>query len=260
MARKPLIIRDNQTLRRRFNELGAVDTVVGRVSIRPGEDGILLDLLERRVRLIPSALSQAISRRKTMQVRAFGPWMPPLTTAVYDIHQLLEALDLFPDRAVVTKQDGKNAGLGVQLWQSIEEVYSLATLGSLPFPFVLQPFYKGARDIRVIIIGDYLEAYERHNEANFRHNLHCGATSSPCELSAEQQKICHQVMVRGKFPYAHLDLMVSGKNNYLIEINLRGGIRGAQLSAAHYKEMTGAVHEEMLSTAEQLTVQDNLPT
>ncbi len=255
MARKPLIIRDNQTLRRRFDELGAADTVVGRVSIRPGEDNILLDLLERGVRFIPSALSQAVSRRKTMQVRVFGPWMPPLTTAVYDIHQLLEALALFPTGAVVTKQDGKNAGLGIQLWQSIEEVYSLATLGSLPFPFVLQPFYKEARDIRVIVIGDYLEAYERHNGANFRHNLHCGGTSSPCELSAEQREICRQVMARGKFPYAHLDLMVSGKNNYLLEINLRGGIRGARLSAARYKNMTGAVHEEMLmSAAEQLIV------
>ncbi len=253
-----MIIRDNQTLRRRFDELGASDTVIGRVSTRPGEDGILLDLLERKVRLIPSALSQAISRRKTMQARVFGPWMPPLTTAVYDIHQLLEALALFPAGAVVTKQDGKNAGLGVQLWPSVEEVYSLATLGSLPFPFVLQPFYKGARDIRVIVIGSYLEAYERHNEANFRHNLHCGGKSSPCELSAEQQKICRQVMVRGKFPYAHLDLMVSGKHNYLIEINLRGGIRGARLSAARYKEMTEAVHEEMLHAAEQLTAQGSL--
>jgi ribosomal protein S6--L-glutamate ligase len=254
MARQPLIIRDNQTLHRRFAELGAADTIVGRVSTRPGEDSILLDLLERGVRLIPSALSQAISRRKTMQAKVFGPWMPPLTTAVYDIHQLLEALALFPAGAVVTKQDGKNAGLGVQLWQSVEEVYSLATLGSLPFPFVLQPFYKGARDIRVIIIGDYVEAYERHNGANFRHNLHCGGTSSPCELSARQQEICRQVMIRGKFPYAHLDLMVSGKNNYLIEINLRGGIRGAQLSAARYKEMTSAVHEKMLKAAKQLTV------
>jgi len=181
-----------------------------------------------------------------MQARVFGPWMPPLTTAVYDIHQLLEALASFPAGAVVTKQDGKNAGLGVQLWQSIEEVYSLASLGSLPFPFVLQPFYKDTKDIRVIIIGDYLEAYERHNEANFRHNLHCGGTSSPCELSAGQREICRQVMIRGKLPYAHLDLMVSGKNNYLIEINLRGGIRGARLSAAHYKEMTDAVHEKML--------------
>ncbi len=246
MARKPLIIRDNQTLRRRYNELGTLDTVVGRVGVRLGEENVLIDLLERGVRLIPSALSQAISRRKTMQARVFGPWMPPLTTAVYDIHQLLDALGLFPAGAVVTKQDGKNAGLGVQLWRSIEDIYSLATLGNMPFPFVLQPFYKEAIDIRVIVIGDYVEAYERYNGSNFRHNLHCGGASRPCELSVEQRNICRQVMARGKFPYAHLDLMVSGKDDYLIEINLRGGIRGARISPARYKEMISAVHEKLL--------------
>ena len=50
-------------------------------------------------------------------------------------------------------------------------------------------------------------------------------------------------MQRGKFPYAHLDLMVTGSGEtYLSEINLRGGIKGAVITSQEYMEKIDAIH------------------
>ena len=246
----PEVISDNRTLRSRYAALRAGDVVVGRVSLRASEEHLLLDLVTRGVELIPSALSQLASRSKALQARIFEPWLPPHTRAVHDDHQLQEALTDFPavNQGVVTKLDRKNAGMGVHLWPSLEEVYSQATLGNLPYPFVLQPFFPAAGDIRVIVIADFVEAYRRHNPANFRNNLHCGGRSTPCTLKPAQLQLCREVMARGGFPYAHLDLLVTESGEtYLTEINLRGGIHGARIGAAEYGRRIQAVHERMLT-------------
>ncbi len=240
------IITSNDMLRRQYDDLQRGDTVLGRVALRPGEEYVLLDLVERGVRLVPAALPQLVSRSKTMQSRLFGAYMPPRTCAVHDIHQLLDAMAFYgEDEKIVTKLDRKDAGLGIHLWPSIEEVYTHASLGNLPFPFVTQPFHREARDIRVIVIGDFIEAYERHNAANFRNNLHCGGESRSWQITSAQLDICRQVMSRGKFPYAHVDLMMSEGQNYLMEISLRGGIRGAIVNAAEYKRLIAARQQEV---------------
>ena len=239
------IIRDNNTLAQKYHNLGPGDLVLGRVRLKPSEEFMLLDLLERGVRLFPSALAQQSCRSKVFQALLFAPQMLPYTIAVHDQHDMLAAVNLYGEkgiRQVITKLDRKNAGLGIHLWAGVEDVYNQSALGSLPFPFVLQPFQADSHDVRVIILGDYLEAYQRENIHNFRNNLHCGGHSQPCELSAEQLKICREVMARGKFPYAHLDLMVSGDKTFLAEINLGGGIRGAKIGPAEYKKRIDEIH------------------
>nr|MBF0222656.1 hypothetical protein [Desulfobulbaceae bacterium] len=242
------IITDNKALRRSYNVLQRGDVVFGRVSLRPSEETLLADLLSRGVHLIPSALSQLASRSKVLQAELFGPWLPARTLAIHDNHQLLEALSLFGSgQKVITKQDRKNAGMGIHLWASIEDVFTHATLGNLPYPFVLQSFYGGAKDIRVLVLGDYVEAYWRENTANFRNNLHCGGKSRPCALTAEQESICRKVMARGDFPYAHVDLMVTDQDEtYMLEVNLRGGIRGAIVNSKDYTAMIEVIHQSML--------------
>ncbi len=243
----PRIITSNQALRQQYNDLRRGDIVVGRISLRPSEEHLLLDLVERGIRLIPAALPQLISRSKTMQSELFSQWMLPRTRAVHDIHQLLDAMPIFTDdEKIVTKLDRKNAGLGIHLWSGIEDIYTQASLNNLPFPFVIQPLEKSIKDIRVIIIGDFIEAYERYNPTNFRNNLHCGGKSRPWQLTDEQENICQQVMKRGKFPYAHIDLMVSNESNFLTEINLRGGIRGAKIKDAEYKNRINKRQEKLV--------------
>jgi ribosomal protein S6--L-glutamate ligase len=131
-------------------------------------------------------------------------------------------------------------------YKSIEEVYSQAALGVIPYPFVLQPYVSGCRDLRVIVLDEYLEAYERSNPYNFRNNLHCGGEPTPCELTDAQLDLCTSVMQRGEFPYGHLDLMITGEGvTYFTEVNLRGGLRGAKISSTDYQKKIEDIHRKL---------------
>jgi ribosomal protein S6--L-glutamate ligase len=55
-------------------------------------------------------------------------------------------------------------------------------------------------------------------------------------------------MQRGKFPYAHLDLMVFENDAcYLSEIALNGGIKGARISREELDQKKMAVLEKLAS-------------
>ena len=176
--------------------------------------------------------------------------MLPQTCAIYDIHGVLEALSIYQrarKKALILKHDGKNGGLGIHMFKDPEDVFTLCANNVIPFPFVLQPFVADSQDIRVIILGDYIEAYQRTNPDNFRNNLHCGGTASRVNLSAEQTAICRSAMERGGFPYAHIDLLITPDDRiYLNEINLRGGIHGAEISAQGYRKQIEKLHKEAL--------------
>ena len=251
MSHEKLVIRDNFTLRAQYNSLRQGDIIIGRLRLRESEESLLLDLSERGVNLIPSGLAQLASRSKTLQAAIFSPFMLPFTRSIHAHHDLIEAISDYQKNsinAVVTKLDRRNAGMGVHLWQSVEEVFTHASLGNIPFPFVLQPFVPECHDIRVVLLGGYTEAYRRHNPHNFRNNLHHGGESKPCQLSEEQIKLCRQVMERGQFPYGHLDIMLTNEGkSFLGEINLRGGIRGAQITPAEYQARVDAIHEKLLN-------------
>ena len=250
MSRKKLIIRDNSILRTQYDTLQEGDIVLGRLRLRVSEESILLDLCQRGIHLVPSGLAQLASRSKAFQAALFARFMLPLTCTIHSLHDLITAITDYHKNgitAVVTKLDRRNAGMGVHLWQSIEEVFTHASLGNLPFPFVLQPFEPDCRDIRVVYLGDYREAYWRHNPYSFRNNLHHGGESKACSLSDEQLALCSRVMERGRFPYAHLDLLITREGKtYLGEINLRGGIRGARITPAEYQAKVETIHGQLL--------------
>ena len=251
MNSPPRLIRDNDTLRLDYHQLKAGDQVLTRIRLAPGEEYLLLDLEARGVRLFPAGLAQALARSKVMQAALLGPFMLPHTLAIHDLHALHRAVTGYHAAGigqVVTKLDRANAGMGVLLWTGVEEVLNQATLGTLVPPFVLQPFVPDGRDLRVIILGDYLEAYLRHNPAGFRHNLHCGGASEARPLSAAQEDFCRRVMARGRFSYAHLDLFLLPDDTfYLGEINLRGGLRGARISAPEYRRRLEELHRSATS-------------
>ena len=250
LGREKLIIRENSTLRANYAVLQEGDIIIGRLRLHDSEESMLLDLCQRGVHLVPSGLAQLASRSKVFQATLFSSFMLPLTSAIHSLHDLRTAMTAYQENsisAVVTKLDRKNAGMGVFLWQSIEEVFTHASLGTLTLPFILQPFEPDCRDIRVVLLDDYYEAYRRHNQYNFRNNLHHGGKSKECTISDEQQQLCRLVMERGRFPYAHIDLLITREGkSYLGEINLRGGIRGAKISPAQCQTRIEAIHEKLL--------------
>lgn len=245
------LIPDNNTLHKIFQTLGKDHCFIGRVRVKAGEEFILHDLERRGVLLYPRALSQILARSKVAQARILSEFMPPLTQAIFDHHELLSSVNLFGRNgisSVVTKDDRKDGGLGIHKWSSVEDVFNQATLGVLPYPFVLQPFYPDANDIRVIILGSYQESYQRSNPDNFRNNLHCGGEGSAITLNSDQQALCQAVMDRGAFPYAHIDILrTADGRSYLGEINLRGGLRGAQIKGTKYQETIESIHRDFIA-------------
>lgn len=249
---KSRIFINNGTLRNHYHSLRTDDIFIGRLRLKQSEEHLLLDLVERGVILYPSALSQQVCRSKTFQALLYGSQMLPHTRIVHDQHDMLDTVNYYQQNKVekvITKEDRKNAGMGIHLWQGVEDVFTHSSLGTLPFPFVVQPFAGQSTDIRVIILDNYMEAYSRKNPHNFRNNLHCGGKSSQCTLTEKQRDLCTQAMARGKFPYAHIDLMIlENGETYLAEINLRGGIKGARISPEEYRTRIKEIHQKFVDS------------
>ena len=252
MKPMPRIITDNNTLYSQYDTLQAGDIIAVRMRLKVGEEHLLLDLEQRGIKIIPSATAQLASRSKAYQARIFSQYMPPCTTVIYSANDLLTTILQYQQEAigqVVLKQDRKNGGLGIHLFSSIEEVFNLTISNSQIYPFVLQPYLPECRDIRAIFLGDYMEAYERDNPNSFRNNLHCGGLARPHTLSPQQKSFCRSVMTRGSFPYAHIDLIIDKQGkHWLSEINLRGGLRGAQIKGAAYQKTVSSIHQHLITT------------
>jgi glutathione synthase/RimK-type ligase-like ATP-grasp enzyme len=226
-----MIIRGLNELKKAYYQLGSKDIYVGSMATKHLELPMMIDLLERGVTCLPFCLSQLLSRSKITQALILKEWMAPLTCAITKRAELLNAITLYNRNGieqVVTKEEQKHCGHGVRLWNDIESLYSILGLEESSYPFVLQPLLSNFKDVRAIIIGDYIEAYTRENPYNFRCNLAAGGKSTPYSLTQEQVDFALRIMERGKFPYAHIDLMIFENDiTYLSEISLRGGLKGA---------------------------------
>jgi|UniRef100_A0A7V6A2W4 glutathione synthase/RimK-type ligase-like ATP-grasp enzyme len=246
MARKPCVVRSLTELRRSSEELLAGDLVLGPLAVKPGEEIILLDLHERGVGFFPPLLAQAVVRTKSAQARILSGYMLPGTFVAHDLADLAAHLgDARLWGAVVSKRDRAHLGLGVSLWPSLEALHSLAVVQPCPFPLVVQPFLAEARDLRVVVVGDYTEAYERLNPKGFRKNLFQGGTFAPVEAGPELLSFCRRAMARGKFPYAVLDVLISPQGEmFLSEINFNAGLKGSQLGQAEYRRRVEALLED----------------
>ncbi len=248
---RPRVITNNAHLFASYQELEAGDIVLGRLRLAVGQEHLLLDLVSRGVVLMPSASSQLCSRSKVYQAALLGSFMLPLTRPVYSCQEMLALVTEYGRAGVgpvVCKLDRANGGLGILRFPSVEEVYSQVVLETLHCPFVIQPFMDDCQDVRVVILGETVEAYRRYNPGNFRHNLHCGGESQPWHLSEEQFGFCQKIMARAGFPYAHVDLLIQPDGSVsLSEINLRGGLRGARLSQADYVKKVASLHGRALA-------------
>lgn len=246
MTRSACIVHSLTELRRRFPELAAGDLVLGPLAVRPGEEIILLDLHDRGVTFFPPLLAQMSARAKTAQAQVLGHYMVPGTFVAYSPSDLAARLgDARLAGPVVSKRDRAHLGLGVSFWQNLEALYSLAALQPLPFPLVVQPFLENARDFRVVVVGEYAEAYERLNPEGFRKNLFQGGACGPVDLSPGLLAFCQRAMARAKFPYAVLDVLISPENEpYLSEINFHAGLKGSSLGQAEFRRRVQALLED----------------
>ncbi len=228
-----MAIYSSRDIKRHYENLETGDIIVGDVMSAHKNAAVLVDLMQRGIRCIPSPLAQLLSRSKVAQVEILGPYMPPLTMAIKRRKDLLDAVNAYAFAgigAVVTKEEHMHCGHGVRRWDHVETVYSFRGLDKESYPFVLQPLATGFTDVRAIIVGDLVEAYVRSNPDNFRGNLSAGGQYEAYQLSPDQVAFCRRIIDRAQFPYAHLDLQIMSNGRlHMFEIALNGGIQGSRL-------------------------------
>jgi len=250
-----VIIRTNRELKEHYDELNAGDCFIGMLSFKNVKHRAFIDLLERGVRFLPSALSQTLGHSKVAQALSLRQWMIPHTLIIARRVDLMHAINTYNQHGigtVVTKEDHLQCGFGVHRWDSIEALYNHVSLNTRSYPFVLQPFLETYTDLRVIVAGDYYEAYTRENQNNFRMNLTAGGTSRPYTLTNAHLGLCHSVMEQGKFPYAHIDLLVTEDGHgYLSEIALNGGMKGARITREDLNALKKDILEKMAGSQGQ---------
>lgn len=216
-----------------FEKLADGDVILGALPAKYLRPALVVDLMERGIRCVPSALCQLLSRSKCAQAFLLRAWMAPHTQVIARRAELMHAVGYCARHRiteVVSKQEGMHCGHGIRRWASAESLYNSVAFDEAAYPFVLQPFLADISDIRVIVVGDYVEAYVRANDFNFRANLAAGGTSRALPMDAAAERLCREVMKRGRFPYAHLDLqLTSGGQCWLSEITLDGGIAAARI-------------------------------
>jgi ribosomal protein S6--L-glutamate ligase len=177
--------------------------------------------------------------------------MLPHTCVITRRTDLVEAINTYTKleiAPVITKEDHMHCGHGVRKWDTVETLYNYMALSESSYPFVIQPFLSNFTDVRVIIAGDYIEAYVRYNPDNFRMNIAMGGKNHPYELNTELLNFCRTVMERGKFPYAHLDIHITDDGSYyLSEITLNGGTKGAKIRRKELDQKKQAVLEGLVN-------------
>ncbi|MGB5157323.1 ATP-grasp domain-containing protein [Desulfobacterium sp. N47] len=229
-----MIISGIKELMDKYEDVGSGDVFSGIIGADRMKQFLMIDLIERGVLCVPSPLSQIISGSKVVQALFLNKWMIPHTRAVLRRRDLIDAVSWYNRNKialVVTKEDRMHCGFGIRKWDSVETLYSFMSMSDTSYPFILQPFIENFTDIRVIAAKDYIESYTRYNPDNFRMNLAAGGSSSPFVLDEDKKDFCAAVMERGKFPFAHIDIMVTAENEcYLSEIALSGGLKGARIS------------------------------
>jgi ribosomal protein S6--L-glutamate ligase len=231
-----MIIHNNSEFRKKFNHLKKGDAFIGNLVFRPGEEFKAIDLISRGVIVFPSLQAQFLSRSKVLQAEILGNFMLKDTFVAYKSLDIVQHLPAYARHGeVICKRDSRHLGLGLSKWNSLEDLQSLAAMETLPYPLVVQPFLREARDLRLLIIEDYCEAYEKTNPYSFRKNLAYGGKAFKVEIYPGLEEFCRRIMRRGNFPYAILDVLVDKNDNYhLSEISLKGGLTGSSMGQQEF--------------------------
>ncbi len=239
-----MIVTRFSQLIRDYHRLGAGDVFIGLVPRSCLKSTLLADLTDRGVKLVPPATAQLLNASKVAQAFLLNSWMVPHTLVITRRKELLDAVTAYHHKGIteaITKADRLHCGHGVRKWDNPETLFNCLGFDEKAFPFVLQPFVAAFTDVRVVVVGDFCEAYSRRNLGNFRMNLAAGGHSEPYALTDGQADFCRTVMARAGMPYAHMDLMLLDDGGiHLSEIRMNGGIHGARIGREELERMKQA--------------------
>ncbi|MGD8412513.1 MAG: hypothetical protein PVF25_20260, partial [Desulfobacterales bacterium] len=121
-----MIVKKTRELKALYHELSGGDVFIGNLSLKYLKQTMLIDMLERDIRCLPSAIAQVLNSSKVAQAFVLKDWMLPFTQVIPRRSDLIDALNTYNRHdigPVVTKQDGMHCGHGIRRWETMETLY-----------------------------------------------------------------------------------------------------------------------------------------
>jgi ribosomal protein S6--L-glutamate ligase/tetrahydromethanopterin:alpha-L-glutamate ligase len=150
---------------------------------------------------------------------------------------------------IVVKPLFGSLGMGITRVSSEDIAYRVfRALEMTKSVYYLQEFIQhGGEDIRVFIIGGEVVASMRRVSENWKTNISIGGKAQPYEPNEEINEISLKAAQKLGLEYTGVDVMVSGNNVYIIELNSTPGWEGLQ--SVTETDITKKLVEYVLSKA-----------
>jgi len=143
-----------------------------------------------------------------------------------------EAMKVFKELGedIVVKPLFGSLGMGITRVTSEDLAYRVfRALEMTKSVYYLQEYIPhNGEDIRVFVIGDEVVASMKRVSDNWKTNISTGAKARKHQVSDEIQEICQKAARKLGLEYTGVDIIVSGDDVYVIELNSTPGWKGLQ--------------------------------
>jgi len=143
-----------------------------------------------------------------------------------------EAMKVFKELGedIVVKPLFGSLGMGITRVTSEDLAYRVfRALEMTKSVYYLQEYIPhNGEDIRVFVIGDEVVASMKRVSDNWKTNISTGAKARKHQVSDEIQEICQKAAKKLGLEYTGVDVIVSGDDVYVIELNSTPGWKGLQ--------------------------------
>ena len=166
----------------------------------------------------------------------------PRTRVYYRLHHKDIVSDFaFPFVAKLPRASSQ--GRGVYKIENSEQLERYLRLTSIAY---IQEYLPHDRDLRVILVNyePILSYWRQRDPANFRANLHQGATPQFLEIPGEAVSLARDTALRCRFNDVGLDLILCRGTWYVIEANMEYGREGLRIKGMDLKQI---LREKLLS-------------
>jgi ribosomal protein S6--L-glutamate ligase len=158
----------------------------------------------------------------------------PKTSLLQSIETLQDSLDTIGEEyPLILKTLRGSKGIGVIFIESRRQLDSIIQLlwkQDSDTELLLQKYVKTDHDVRVLVLGNKVFASMRRDvlKGDFRSNASLGAKVSEYKLSEEEIKICLDAHKAVNGVYTAVDLIKSGKDSFVLEVNSSPGTSGIE--------------------------------
>jgi RimK family alpha-L-glutamate ligase len=158
----------------------------------------------------------------------------PKTSLLQSIETLQDSLETIGEEyPLILKTLRGSKGIGVIFIESRRQLDSIIQLlwkQDSDTELLLQKYVKTDHDVRVLVLGNKVFASMRRDvlKGDFRSNASLGAKVSEYKLSEEEIKICLDAHKSVNGVYTAVDLIKSGKDSFVLEVNSSPGTSGIE--------------------------------